>query len=464
MGQQGTGNTASSRVPRTSSIAKGKLKNEAPKKVYSTLQSPNVDTAATADCGTAPDQGGEDRGAGQDSETCITASSQRPVVQKNPAPVDHLLDAHTDKKPPDSTDSQRQSTDVPRSVAALANRFETKVTPGLVSARPATVPFRPTPQAQVVSKEQQGAMRSGLPKAPSSGSRSGAARIQTPTQPWRKDTSTSDVVGEASVVPADSHSVQPIPQDPRLQRKAEASSMLKQEHQPVACTADVHPAAANNDTAPQDRVATPARPTASVQERRPKIAVPLHAAAFGSPMHGPAAADDDDNKVPNIVPGRNSVLSMSCNVNIASPTTADGEVMSEWKQPAVASVHPKGCVNLGINSTRSRCVKADRHGEVVDRPDLKDADPTDGEAKANMQKKSSKAQVAAASPPTRAALARLSDACTSPVDSLWVRCHMPTNNVESYVTWLCMLWHDDCKGSTLHAETSEEGVCPPRWA
>eukprot|EP00892_Ulva_mutabilis_P005193 jgi/Ulvmu1/3045/UM015_0085.1 len=419
MGQHGTGRAAVSRVPRTSSMGKGKQSNEqAKKKVYSTLQSPNLEAAVVAD-GDAPEDNIEAAEPAVGSAVQDAAAPPKSTAPLTSAAERFHADARETVRATDSTDSQRQSKDVPRSVAALANRFEGKATPA--SMKHLRSPAKPPAHAQPSSvlEPQVGATRSALPKAPTSGS-AAVARIHAPTQPWRPAESTTEAqTGVPSNSAADSASAEPVPQDTRLQRKVTAS-IGKLRRPSVTHTAPKYDAPESDVRKlanPLARVPTPPGPKSIIGADPPPVAAQAHA-AFGSPMHGGAMAADDDDE--NAQPARHSMLSMSCNVNMASPTAAD-EVISAWKKPpAGAPLYRDGRENVPkVENARPGQAAANRHRATGDKQPKQGMQPEDGGATDKLSKKSSSAQAAAASPPTRAAFARLSDACTSPVESLW---------------------------------------------
>ena len=422
MGQQVAGQPAASRVPRTSSMQQAKQGSEASKKlVFSTLQSPNVEGAEKTE-----DQPKEDN---MKSRTRVEHNTaQRSEIQKHDTvgakiPANAVTSNHGELTK--STDSTRQSREIPKSVAALANRFEAKA--GSAATRGAQKqPPPPRPNPTSTHNDSGAGQPSALPKAPTSVVCTIPCEGDT-TQAVQQGKPTFDEhLSEASTEPAASSVTHRLPQDPRLQWKGAVSAGKLQRPSALHVAKAGAPSPADGRPAPVQhrRIPTPAGLHSAVPGDSPPTAkaVPLHAAAFGSPMPGHVDVADASSEVK---PARNSMLSMSCNVNMASPTSAETEVASTWKRSAArvpAETGGNGGTECAQRVAVATHVASRRPGhETKVQPRLvKQASPAKAPEKPG--KKSAAGQAPAASPPTRAAFSRLSDACTSPVESLWVRC------------------------------------------
>lgn len=459
LGQYGTSmHAAASRVPRTASMGHAKPASEASKKtVYATLQSPNLEGAVKSEVKTAPVEVHDQQNA-----------AQHPPVQKQPAMLAIEPSGSSGSKRKEamqSTDSTRQSKDIPKSVAALANRFEAKAGSGVaVAVRKKSAPARP--QTNPTPADPSVSQPSALPKAPSSMVRitscEDEAILSVPPQEKPAHDVHPDAPGNA---PSGSSRVHPVPQDPRLHRKDAAStvSKLKRPSAPTAGSpAPSHGAESHPASVLQQHVPTPDGLHSAVAPDRPPVkkSAPRHAAAFGSPMPTHVGKNQ-----PDVTSAQNSMLSMSCNVNMASPTCADSEAVSAWKPPIAEEPERTGG-RKGPGYTR---VEQPSRGESErPGPDFKAQPSTTGHiapgrAKEKLSKKSSTAQAAAASPPTRAAFARLSDACTSPVDSLWVRAYTTGSSAALqdvvHCTFCLPLSHMIETFMLLIAEALEKGSC-----
>lgn len=427
LGQNDKSMHASSRVPRSTSVGQAKPASEASNKtVYATLQSPNLQSAVKPGVKTVRPKV-DDQQPGKERQQTV---DQLPIVPKQPATVAAEPSGATASKRDEamqSTDSTRQSKEIPKSVAALANRFEAKAGPGSSRAgRKQSAPARP--QTNPTPRDHSATQPSALPKGPSSIVRTKSCEnkgVPAVTQDGPAADGLPDAHGNA---PSGCSRAHPIPQDPRLHRKDVASTVSKLKRPSVPTARSPAPSRgpeSQHASVPQQRVHTPDGLHLTVAMDGPPVttSAPRHAAAFGSPM--PPHVDVCENQ-PDVSPARNSMLSASCTVNMASPTRADSEAVSAWKLPIAEESERTGGQKVTEHARVQRPPRGvrERPGPDSSEQPVTGTHAAPGRAKDPRSKKSSAAHVAAASPPTRAALARLSDACTSPVDSLWVRVYM----------------------------------------
>jgi hypothetical protein len=197
-----------------------------------------------------------------------------------------------------------------------------------------------------------------------------------------------------------------IPKDPRAPRATSLHTGTQE--QPSALQ---HPA--SSVVPPRPHSTPPEAPLVAqvVRPRSPKAAnVP--GAAFGSPFKERAIAVED----------MNDQVSMSCNVNMASPS-GDAEVQAPWRAARAHMRQADECKRTNqqqpVKSGRAPAAKgptaeapatAVRADEQAHKREVADIEQKQG-------------YVAHATPPSAPPVPRVSDAGSSPVDSIWVRLH-----------------------------------------